>query len=276
MLSQIESKSRNIDHDDSKSIHLRIFKSKRLTKKGIKKATQFLNEKSCDFNSDLIGKIIEFELKLGKKRKAKKLALKRLNKFNPNWKKDNSRVPNQYLSILVRINSTKKSRSYYRILRKHKGRYAVCGTTTHAQDVRFIFNQADILKNDYGEVYSSKFLQGSTLLINEDCEYANLYWDEIYKIIVESLLSNFTPDQIKYEYENSKVKKNELEKWEKDYWMTELGKSEYYFDLFDFRIYFKTDNCSSEKNKLKRCSPVDLQIKKEESSLFEIIMKNAS
>jgi hypothetical protein len=257
-------------------LFLRIRKSKRQSRKALKLAYKTIEINDCKEYSIIVDRIIDLELKLGNASKAEEIALKRLDKLNPNWKDLNSSVNPSYLSILATISSIDASNSFYKMVRKNKGSYGVCGTTTYEEDVATLSWQVEKLYQNYGKIYCLKFLQASTIIINEDSERAKSSWDNIYDLLIQSLEIEYTYEEIKNQYESSTIQKKVLQEWEKLMWEYEFQKSVYYLEIGGVKIFFKTKECPNDQNKFKRCQPEDCNSLKIESELYKKIKQYAS
>ncbi|MBK7094733.1 MAG: hypothetical protein IPH57_06710 [Saprospiraceae bacterium] len=174
------------------------------------------------------------------------------------------------------IGSYEKSNSFYKNVKKYKGLYGVCGSTTYEQDVSTLLWIAETLYKNYGEVFCLKYLQGSTIIINEDSERAKLIWDKVYNLIIKSLGMNTSYDEIKREFESTEIQFKELEEWERTIWEFEFQKSQYFLEFAGYRIFFKTTSCPNDQNKYKRCQPENLDTLKIESQLYKKIKEYAS
>jgi hypothetical protein len=276
MINELDAESYAILRNEEISLNKRIRKSKKMSKKALKLAYNTIENNDCKKYSQIIDKIIELELKFGNTKNAEIIALERLNKLNPNWKEHNQFAYASHLSILATINYIANSDSFYRRLRKNKGKYGVCGTTTYSQDIGNILWQAETLFSNYGKIYCLKFLKGSTILINEEDERAKLFWGKIYDLLIRSMTEELSFDQIKVQYEAAEIQKHELKDWEISWWEFKFQKSQYYFEFGNLKVFFKTDKCTDEKNKFKRCQPKELEDKKLNSDLYKIILKYAS
>lgn len=257
-------------------LFFRIQKSKRQSRKAKKLAYSTIEEYDCKEYSIIVDRIIELELKFGNTSKAEEIALKRLDKLNPNWKDLNSLVNPSHLSILATISSIDASNRFYKRVRKNKGSYAVCGTTSYEQDVATLSWQVENLYQNYGKIHCLKFLQASTIIINEDSEIAKSSWDKIYDLFIQSMEIEYTYEEIKNRYESSRIQKKELDEWEKLIWECEFQKSLYYLEIGGVEIFFKTKECPNDQNKFKRCQPEDCNSLKIESELYKKIKEYAS
>ena len=272
----LQMESHSIINDGSLSLSKRIRQSKKLAKESLKLAYKTIEENDCEKYSIIVDRIIELELQLGNPKKAESIALKRLNKRTPKWDSEKGKAYASDLEILATISSYKKSNSFYKIVRKYKGVYGVCGTTTYEQDVSALLWKAEMLFKNYGEVFCLKFLQSSTIIINEDNEKAILIWDKVYDLIVKSIGINTPYSEIKREYESAEVQFKELQDWERSVWEFEFLKSQYFFEFEGIRIFFKTTSCPNDQNKYKRCQPNNLETLKNESKLYKKIKEYVS
>lgn len=273
---EIQMESHSIINDESKPLSKRIKQSKKLAKESLKLASKTLEENDCEKYSIIVDRIIELELQLGNPKKAESIALKRLNNRTPKWYSEKGTVYASDLEILVTISSYRKSNSFYKKLKKYKGLYGVCGTTTYEQDVSTLLWKAESLLNNYGEVFCLKFLQGSTIIINEDVERAILIWDKIYDLIITSIGRNTPYNEIKSEFESAEVQFKELQDWEKIMWEYDFQKSQYFLEFEGLKIFFKTTSCPNDQNKYRRCQPSNLERLKNESKLYKKIKEYAS
>lgn len=256
-------------------LFLRIRKSKRLSRKALKLAYTTIEKFNCTKYSYIVDRIIELELRLGNISNAEKIALERLNNLNPNWQEFTSPVYSSHLSVLATIISTDGSNSFYKRVRRNRGNYGCCGTTSYTEDVSILSWQAEKLYLEYGKIYCLKFLKSSTILISEDDERAKPYWDNIYKLLIQSMEIEYTYEQIKKQFESSTIEKKELDEWEKETWVFDFQRSQYYLEIMGVNIFFKTDDCSSDKNRFKRCQPEDCTLLKFESDLYKKISEYA-
>lgn len=206
-INDLQEQSYNVLKDNNKSLFKRIRKSKKLAKQALKFAYATIEENDCQNYSLIVDKMIEIELQLGNKKRAEKIALKRLNKKTPGWKSVKGRANFSDLAVLASISNYKKSDSFYRNFRKDKRIQGVCGTTTYDEAVSLLLSQAKLLYNNYGKIYCLKLLQGSTIIINEDIESTKPYWDEIYDLLIKSMHAEYTYEQIKNQYEASVIQK---------------------------------------------------------------------
>ena len=199
MINKLMQKSNSILRKDEISLPLyfRIQRSKRKTKEALKLAYRMLEENDCS----VIDRIIELELKLGNPFKAEKIALDRLNDLNPNWRKKSSYVPTYYLSVLVQISRFDRKNSFYKGVRRNKGSHGVCGFTTYEQDVANLLWTAESLFNNYGPIFCLKFLQSSTIVINEDKQHLKMTWEKIYELLIQSMKTVYEYEEIKTLYE---------------------------------------------------------------------------
>lgn len=257
-------------------LFLRIRKSKRQSKQALKLAYKTIEENDCNEYDVIVDRIIELELKLGNASKAEKIALERLNKLNPNWKDSDSVVAPSHLFILSTISSFEASKSFYKRVRKNRGSYGVCGTTSYEEDVATLSWQAEKLFHNYGKIYCLKFLQASTIIINEDSESAKSSWNNIYNLLIQSMAIEYSYEEIKNQYESSAIQKKELLEWEKSMWEYDFRKSQYYFEIGGIKIFFKTEDCPNNHDKYKRCQPEDCDLLKIESELYKKIKEYAS
>ncbi|MEZ4907117.1 MAG: hypothetical protein R2771_05635, partial [Saprospiraceae bacterium] len=195
----LQMESHSIINNKSMSLSKRIRQSKKFAKESLKLAYKTIEENECEKYSIIVDRIIELELQLGNPKKAESIALKRLNKRTPKWDFEKGKAYASDLEILATICSYKKSNSFYKNIRKYKGFYGVCGTTTYEQDVSILLWKAETLFKNYGEVYCLKFLQVSPIIINEDREKAVLIWDKVYDLIIKSIGMNTPYNEIKRE-----------------------------------------------------------------------------
>ncbi len=268
--------SHSIINDESMSISKRIRQLKKLAKESLKLAYKTIEENDCEKYSIIVDRIIELELQLGNREKAETIALKRLNKRTPKWDTEQGRAYVSDLAILATISSYKASNSFYKNIKKYKGLYGVCGTTTYEQDVSNLLWKAETIFNNYGENFCLKFLQVSTIIINDDSETAKLIWDKVYNLIIKSLGMNASYDEIKREFESTEIQFKELQEWERTIWEFEFQKSQYFLEFAGFIIFFKTTSCPNEQNKYKRCQPENLETLKIESQLYKKMKEYAS
>ena len=267
----LQMESHSIINDESMSISKRIRQSKKLAKESLKLAYKTIEENDCEKYSIIVDRIIELELQLGNRKKAETIALKRLNKRTPKWDTEQGRAYASDLEILARISSYKASNSFYKHVRKNKGLYGVCGTTTYEQDVSNLLWKAETIFNNYGEIFCLKFLQGSTIIINEDNERAILAWDKVYDLIIKSKGVNTPYNEIKRDFEKAEIQFKELQEWEKTIWRYEFQRSQYFFEFEGLIIFFKTISCPNDQNKYRRCQPNNLEALKSESKLYKKI-----
>jgi hypothetical protein len=261
--------SHSIINDKSMSISKRIRESKKLAKESLKLAYKTIGENDCKEYSFIVDRIIDLELQLGNIEKAETIALKRLNKRTPKWDTKQERAKVADLAILATISSYKGSSSFYTNIKKSKGFVEVCGTTSYEQKVSNLLWKAETIFNNYGENFCRKFLQGSTIIINEDSEIAKLIWDKVYNLIIKSLGMNASYDEIKKEFESAEIQR------ESKIWGSEFEKSEYFLEFAGFRIFFKTTSCPNEQNENIRCQPENLETLRIESELYKKIKEYA-
>lgn len=268
--------SHSVINDKSKPLSKRICVSKKLAQKSLKLAYKTIEENDCEKYSIIVDRIIELELQLGNPKNAELIALTRLNRRTPNWKSEKGKAFASDLEKLAIIGSYEKSNSFYQNVKKYKGLYGVCGTTTYEQDVSALLWIAETLYKNYGAVFCLKYLQGSTIIINEDSERAKLIWDKVYNLIIKSLGMITSFDEIKSEFESAEIQFKELQQWERTIWEFKFQKSQYFLEFAGFRIFFKTTSCPNEQNKHKRCQPENLETLKVESQFYKKIKEYAS
>jgi len=249
-----------------------------MAKQALEIAYETIENNQCDGHdySIIVDRIIDLELKFGNKKKAESIAIERLTKLSPNWWNKDSNVTPENLIVLSRISAFKSKESYYRLIRKNKGSYGVCGTTTYEQDVSTLLWQAKQLYENYGKIYCYKLLQNSVILINEDSERAKPIWNDIYDLLLNSIIEQESIDKILNTFKNSEIIELSDKNWEYLNWDYSFKKSKYYFELYGLKIYFKTESCPEKNNKFKRCEPSDLELIKSESNLLKKIKEYAS
>ena len=201
--------------------------------------------------------------------------MQRLNKRTPNWKSEKGKADPADLEILAIIANYEKSNSFYHYVKKYNGLYGVCGTTTYEEDVSNLLWKAETLYKKYGKIYCLRFLQGSTIIINEDNERAALIWNKIYDLLINSLSLERSFEEIKLEYESAEIQYKELEDWEMLMWEFEFQKSKYFIEIGGVTLYFKTIACPDEQDKFKSCQPENLEQLKLESELYKKIKEYA-
>lgn len=119
-------------------------------------------------------------------------------------------------------------------------------------------------------------MQSKTLIINEDIPEAIKIWDKIYDLLITSARSYTSYQEVKSEFESAKIKNKKLQDWEKMMWESEFQRSHYFFELANVKIFFKTNPCPNEHNKLRRCQPNNLERLKNESNLYKKLKHYAS
>jgi hypothetical protein len=268
-------KSHSVISDENKSLMRRIKESKNFAKQALVLAYKLIEVKACKNYSITVDRIIELELQLGNPKKAELIALQRLNKKNPNWKNINAKTSASDLEALAIISNYKKSNSFYKDIKRNKGLYGICGTTSYEQDVEKLLWIADKLYNEHGKVYCLKFLQSSIMLLNEDNDRAKHNWGKIYELLIQSMTIEYSYKQIKNQFESSEVEQKELEEWEKLMWGYVFQESLYFLNIGGIEVYFKTVLCPNEQNKFLRCPPKNFDKLKNESKLYKKIKEYA-
>ena len=263
--------------DESISLIKRIRKSKNMAKQALKIAYSTIEDNECNNHdySIIVDRIIDLELQLGNKEKVNKIALRRLDKLNPNWKNKTSYVSLDDLLALSRISAFNSSENFYKLVKKNKY-YLSCGTTSYEQDVTTLLRQATELYENYGKIYCYKLLQNSVILINEDSERVKPIWKSIYDLLIKSISEQESTNQIERNYENSLITELNIKNWEYLNFDYSFKKSKYYFELNGLKIYFKTESCPDSNDKYKRCEPLNLEALKSNSELLKRIKKYAS
>lgn len=272
----LQRKSHSVIEDKDKPLSQRIRESKRLARRAIDVAYESLNNKECNKYSAIFDRVIELHIQMGKPNRAKRIACNRLNKLTPEWKGLSGRINPKFLSVLARISNYRRSESFYRRVKKYKGIPSVCGTVTYDEKVESLYWTAKELLDHYGQIYCLKFLQSSTLIINEDQNTAKEHWIKIYDLLINSLAVEQSYNKLRKEYEVAEIKKKELDNWEKMIWESEFKRSLYYIEVGGMQFYFKTEPCPNEQNKWKRCQPSNPSELKAKTELYNQILEYTS
>ena len=193
-----------------------------------------------------------------------------------NWKDKNTTVPTSYLTDLVRINRFDRKKSFYKVIRRNKGFLSVCGFIGNEQDVTGLLSEAENLFNNYGPIYCLKYLQSSTIFINEDRKYLKPTWEKIYRLLIQSMRTEYEYSEIKTFFESSEIQKIELTERQIRSLYYGIGKSQFYFNLGEIEIFFKTKACPDDRDRNKRCQPKNCKSEKANSDLYKVIKQYAS
>lgn len=280
---QMQMNSYDILYKKNYPLFLRIILSKRQSKNALKLAYDTIKNNECDAYDIIIDRIIELELRLGHVLRAEKIALERLEKLNPKWRNIDSPVDYSHLSVLALIQNSKNTDKFYKRVRKHKLYGGFCDEISYETDVQNLEYCAKNIFEGYGPIYCYKYLQNSKIVVNEDKEYLNSYWNTIYELLIHSIATNTSYSEIKYNYEHAEIQKDDsqeineylnLPDW--PCWDISMCKSQYHFELGGIKLYFKTTICPTEQYKHKRCQPIDCNELKLKSELYRKIIKYAS
>jgi|GEM_PF-1867360 len=274
VLREMEKVSRDVFNKKYRTSIWRIAKAKSNTRKALKLAYKTLADNECSNYSSIVEIIIRLELLLGNASKAEVIALERLNRIYPDWKKPEKDINTSFIGVLCKIQPISKSNFYYKNARK-KGASFPCDTYSHAERIILFHKQAQIIFKNYEKAYCYKYLQGSTLIINEDIGVADPYWADIYEMLIISMSTHFTYEEIKQLYEKAEIQKKELTGIDSRLWQYKLDRSLYYFEFGGVTVSIKSVACPDGKNKIKRCAPQDCEAIKYSSPLYEIINRYA-
>lgn len=268
-----EKKSENTLKRNYLPISLRIIKSKNYNRKALNLAYQQIQRPECDKYSQLVDKIIRFELKFDHKERAIKIAEERLNKIYPNWKNVEQNINGDHISILASIGNINETTNYYNQVRKAKGPIYFCDSKPYHLKVKELYESAQILYDQYGEIYSLKYLQNNSIIINENDVKAIKYWNEIFELLIKSIKNLKIESNLETVFLNSKIlsTKDQNSTFEiiSIQFSNFFKESDSYFMFYGVPIFY-------QKNTKNNQSPENLIQIKQQSNLLKLIKKYES
>lgn len=193
---KLERNSNDILVDTSLSIGRRIRTSKRLVKEALVLSYKTIDAYDCKEYTKIAYQIIHLESRLGNYSKARKMAHNRLDKLYPNWQDINlnPKIYYEHLAELALQTHRDQSYRFYNDFRRRRGFSYACDFTINynAQEFSRVYKNVKTLYEEYGPIYSIRYLQGIPVHLDVEKTDVRIIADKVNNILIESLLHYYT------------------------------------------------------------------------------------
>lgn len=279
-ISDMYNEARNLFRETEYPILEKVARSQELVRQALGLAYAAIRAQDCTAYSNIVDQIIDLELMIDDPMSAKKIALERLNRLHPNWKKWEQAVNIRpdYLSVLSRIDSYRSDNNFYIQMVDGQGIVYVCGTVSYPTEIRYLSEHINSVCNNLGKKLCLRYLENKILVVHDEDEHAAESWEAIYTLLIESLSTQYSHEELIHLYKKATIQQVPKHS------ITYIGgyniRGKYYVQIANVKLYFKSymkrEKDGKNRSEQYLVDPENLEEIKENSHFYLKLREMAS